>query len=258
MSERTFLEEITIRSIGVIDQSTLEISKGLTVLTGETGAGKTMILTALNLILGGKADSALVRKGSERLVASGRFSIPKSSEYLFEDVLVEDDKWIITEIESARSKVENLLEEYKFREALFEVIDLSRKGNQYMQKKEPWIVAKKLAEDPEAQKSIDNTMHLCLQLSANLAILINPFLPNTAKKMLGMMKVVEKMLDWENAGKLKLLSVGYTMRAPEILFRKIEDDEINYQVEKLKTGLASPNPSEGGVLQGTGQLVCRF
>ena len=39
MSERTFLEEITIRSIGVIDQSTLEISRGLTVLSGETGAG---------------------------------------------------------------------------------------------------------------------------------------------------------------------------------------------------------------------------
>ena len=96
MSERTFLEEITIRSIGVIDQSTLEISNGLTVLTGETGAGKTMILTALNLILGGKADSALVRKGSERLVASGRFSIPKSSEHLFEEVLVEDGELIVT------------------------------------------------------------------------------------------------------------------------------------------------------------------
>ena len=95
VSERTFLEEITIRSIGVIDQSTLEISKGLTVLTGETGAGKTMILTALNLILGGKADSALVRKGSERLVASGRFSIPKSSEHLFEEVLVEDGELIV-------------------------------------------------------------------------------------------------------------------------------------------------------------------
>jgi len=96
VSERTFLEEITIRSIGVIDHSTLEISKGLTVLTGETGAGKTMILTALNLILGGKADSALVRKGSERLVASGRFSIPKSSEHLFEEVLVEDGELIVT------------------------------------------------------------------------------------------------------------------------------------------------------------------
>ena len=104
MSERTFLEEITIRSIGVIDQSTLEISKGLTVLTGETGAGKTMILTALNLILGGKADSALVRKGSERLVASGRFSIPKSSEHLFEEVLVEDGELIVTRTVAADGK----------------------------------------------------------------------------------------------------------------------------------------------------------
>lgn len=166
---------------------------------------------------------------------------------LHEDVLVEDDKWIISEIENAKSKVENLLEEYKFREALFEVIDLSRKGNQYMQKKEPWIVAKQLAENPEAQNSIDNTMHLCLQLSANLAILINPFLPNTAKKMLGMMKVVEKILDWENAGKLKLLSVGYALRAPELLFRKIEDDEIKYQVEKLKSGLVKPETTTAKV-----------
>ena len=104
MSERTFLEEITIRSIGVIDQSTLEISKGLTVLTGETGAGKTMILTALNLILGGKADSALVRKGSERLVASGRFSIPKSVEHFFDNVVVEDGELIVTRTVAADGK----------------------------------------------------------------------------------------------------------------------------------------------------------
>jgi len=104
VSERTFLEEITIRSIGVIDKSTLEISKGLTVLTGETGAGKTMILTALNLILGGKADSSLVRKGSERLVASGKFSIPQSSEHLFEDALVEDGELIVTRTVSADGK----------------------------------------------------------------------------------------------------------------------------------------------------------
>jgi methionyl-tRNA synthetase len=55
--------------------------------------------------------------------------------------------------------------------------------------------------------------------------------------MLYMMKVVEKMLDWENAGSLKLLSVGYSMREPQLLFRKIEDEEITAQVEKLKNGL---------------------
>ena len=98
MSERTFLDEITIKSIGVIDQATLELSKGLTVLSGETGAGKTMILTALNLILGGKSDSALVRKGSERLLASGSFTIPPHQNNGFDDcgVVIEDGQLVIT------------------------------------------------------------------------------------------------------------------------------------------------------------------
>jgi methionyl-tRNA synthetase len=77
-------------------------------------------------------------------------------------------------------------------------------------------------------------MHGCLQLSANLAILINPFLPFTAKKMCHLMKVVDKMLDWENAGKFDLLKVGYSLRAPELLFRKIEDEEIAAELAQLK------------------------
>lgn len=106
MSDRTFLEEISIRSIGVIEHSTLEISPGLTVLTGETGAGKTMILTALNLILGGKSDSSLVRKGSERLVASGSFSVPKSLQDSFEEhgLQVEDGQLILTRTVNADGK----------------------------------------------------------------------------------------------------------------------------------------------------------
>jgi methionyl-tRNA synthetase len=165
---------------------------------------------------------------------------------LHEDVMDDDDKWIIDEIQKSKVKIENSIEEFKFRDALFEVIDLSRKGNQYMQKKEPWKKASQSAVG--SQESIDNCLHLCLQLTANLAILVNPFLPNTAKKMLHMMKVVEKMLDWENAGKIKLLSIGYSLRAPELLFRKIEDDEIKYQIDKLKSGLikkqATDNQSE--------------
>ena len=79
MSERSYLEEISIRSLGIIDQSTLELGRGLNVLTGETGAGKTMILTALSLVLGGKSDSSLVRTGSDRLVASAQFVLSKSN-----------------------------------------------------------------------------------------------------------------------------------------------------------------------------------
>ena len=58
------LEELRITSLGVIDESVLELGPGLTVITGETGAGKTMIVTALGLLLGGRADSGAVRTGA--------------------------------------------------------------------------------------------------------------------------------------------------------------------------------------------------
>ncbi|MEI8074639.1 MAG: methionine--tRNA ligase [Bacteroidota bacterium] len=151
------------------------------------------------------------------------------------------DNDTIKAITNSKEKVETLLEQYKFRDALFEVIDLARTGNQYMQKKEPWILAKQVDENgkitAEAQRLIDNCLHICLQITANLAVLINPFLPFTAKKICHLLKVVDKMLEWENAGKLKLLSVGYSLRAPELLFRKIEDTEVTYQIEKLHKAL---------------------
>ena len=89
MSDRTFLEEIHIKNIGVITQANLEFDKGLTVLTGETGAGKTMVLTALNLVLGGKTESTLVRSGEERLTASALFSVPKEKTVFFENLGIE-------------------------------------------------------------------------------------------------------------------------------------------------------------------------
>ena len=152
--------------------------------------------------------------------------------------LEEVDREMIAAVEATPARVAKLLEEYRFREALFEVIMLSDQANKYMQKKEPWIVVRTLAEHPENQQLIDNCLHICLQITANLAILIHPFLPFTAKRMIHMMKVVEKMLEWENAGKIKLLSVGYSLRAPELLFRPIEDAEMKAQVEKLQAASA--------------------
>jgi methionyl-tRNA synthetase len=163
---------------------------------------------------------------------------------LHESLLDGNDRMLISAIDTTKIEVEDNLEHYRFREGLFQVIDLARKGNQYMQKKEPWIVAKQIEGDPSKQKEIDNCIHLCLQLCANLAVLVNPFLPSTARSMLHMMKVVEKMLDWENAGKLKLLSAGYTLREPTLLFRKIEDSEVAGQIEKLKKGTMSEEPAK--------------
>ena len=164
---------------------------------------------------------------------------------LLSHLIDEKDSTLIADIAAAKQKVQNYIEEYKFRDALFEVIDLARKGNKYMQDKEPWIMVKQVGDNglptAQAQQLIDNCLHLCLQLCANLAILINPFLPTTAKKMLAMMKLVDKVLDWQNAGTIKLLSVGYSLRPPELLFRKIEDAEIALQVEKLKNGIVITN-----------------
>jgi DNA repair protein RecN (Recombination protein N) len=65
-----------IRSLGVIDDAVVELSPGFTAVTGETGAGKTMVVTSLGLLLGGRADAALVRIGAKNAVVEGRIALP--------------------------------------------------------------------------------------------------------------------------------------------------------------------------------------
>jgi len=155
-----------------------------------------------------------------------------------DDLVNDADRALAAEMQNAKEKVENCIEHYKFREGLYEVIDLARKGNKYLQDNAPWSLAKTPELQAENQKRIDICLHLCLQLTANLAILVNPFLPFTAGKMCRMMKVVDRMLDWEHAGKTNLLKIGYSLRAPELLFRKIEDTEVAAQVDKLRSNLS--------------------
>ncbi|MGW0825609.1 DNA repair protein RecN [Streptomyces sp. NPDC002845] len=73
------LEEMRIRSLGVIDDAVVELSPGFTAVTGETGAGKTMVVTSLGLLLGGRADAALVRIGSKNAVVEGRIAVPEGA-----------------------------------------------------------------------------------------------------------------------------------------------------------------------------------
>ena len=98
MLKRPTLNEISISGIGVIDKSNLQLGPGLTVITGETGAGKTMVLTALNLVLGGKADAALVRHGQERAIANATFNIPQEFAERFESkgIISESGELILT------------------------------------------------------------------------------------------------------------------------------------------------------------------
>ncbi|WP_441249639.1 DNA repair protein RecN [Kitasatospora sp. McL0602] len=73
------LDEMRIRDLGVIDDAVVELAPGFTAVTGETGAGKTMVVTSLGLLLGGRADPGLVRRGAERAVVEGRMTLPEGS-----------------------------------------------------------------------------------------------------------------------------------------------------------------------------------
>lgn len=70
------LEELTIEGLGVIERASARLHPGFTVLTGETGAGKTMIVTSLHLLSGARADAGRVRTGSAKAIIEGRFRLP--------------------------------------------------------------------------------------------------------------------------------------------------------------------------------------
>lgn len=73
------IESLSIRNLGVIAQAELNFESGFNALTGETGAGKTMVLSALNLLLGGRADSSVIRTGESSLSVSGTWRIQSDS-----------------------------------------------------------------------------------------------------------------------------------------------------------------------------------
>ncbi len=88
---RPMLAEMRIQGLGVIDDATLELDPGLTVLTGETGAGKTMVVTGLTLLGGGRADPSRVATGAERAVVEGRFTVDEEVQELADEVGAEID-----------------------------------------------------------------------------------------------------------------------------------------------------------------------
>jgi DNA repair protein RecN (Recombination protein N) len=93
------IEDISIRDLGVISEAKLNFHPGLTVLTGETGAGKTMVLTALGLLLGARADSGMIRAGSTQAVLEGRWKLDATNPAIAkaEDAgaLVEDGELLV-------------------------------------------------------------------------------------------------------------------------------------------------------------------
>ena len=135
------------------------------------------------------------------------------------------DKETVQEIYKFPKKIGDLIERYKFREAVNTVIDLARLGNKYLAEEEPWKLIK--TDQKERVKTI---MNISLQLCGVLSIVCEPFLPSTSeklKKILNFENFSWNSISIDNPVKINNINKG------ELIFRKIEDDEIELQVQKL-------------------------
>jgi methionyl-tRNA synthetase len=136
-----------------------------------------------------------------------------------------NDAAVLNEMARFKENVETSLEAFRFREALKEAMNLARLGNKYLADAEPWKVIK---TDPERVKTI---MNIALQITANLTIVCEPFLPFSMEKLRGWINF--NKLKWSDAGKSDLMAAGHVINKPGLLFAKIEDEEITRQIDKL-------------------------
>jgi methionyl-tRNA synthetase len=155
-------------------------------------------------------------------------SVPSASTYLKEDLLV------LQELANAPEKIGKAIEQFRFREAISEWMNVARLGNKYLAGNEPWKVIK---SDEERVRTV---MNIALQISCNLAILAEPFLPFTSARLFGLLNL--QPLKWPAARQTENMSPGHIISKDELLFAKIEDAEIQFQLDKLnvtKLGNAS-------------------
>ena len=140
--------------------------------------------------------------------------------------LTDYDQQTLDEFRGVKEKLEGLLEAFKFREAQKEAMNLARIGNKYIADSEPWKVVK---TDPERVKTV---IYISLQLTANLAIAFEPFLPFSSERLRTMIDMPE--FSWEDLGKTDLLAPGKRLPKPDLLFTKVEDEAIELQMRKLQ------------------------
>ena len=151
--------------------------------------------------------------------------VPESNE------LTEEDKNVLAEMKAIPQRISKLIYAYKLREAQAEAMNLARLGNKYLAEQEPWKLIK---TDPDRVQTI---MNVALQITANLSIVLQPFLPETARKLSEFLHFSEK--NWEQAGNIHL-QPGNRVGTPEILFQKITDETVEEEVQRLHNS----NPME--------------
>jgi methionyl-tRNA synthetase len=147
-------------------------------------------------------------------------TVPKRGE------LTTEDKELLAKIGETKSKVEDLMYRYKIREAQNEVMNLARAGNKYLADNEPWKLVK---TDPVRVETI---MNLALEITANISVLLAPFLPKSANKIASFLNIDNSQ--WANVGTEDFMKTGGTINKPEILFQKIDDAFVEAELAKLQ------------------------
>ena len=141
------------------------------------------------------------------------------------DLSNEIDKKILNEIYSFPKKIGDLIEKYKFREAVNTLIDLARLGNKYLADEEPWKLIKTDQKD-----RVKTIMNISLQLCGVLSIVSEPFLPSTSSKLKNILNINEN--SWDSISINNPVVIN-NINKSELIFRKIEDHEIDFQLQKL-------------------------
>ena len=157
------------------------------------------------------------------LVLTGKYfegHVPECGE------LTDYDRQTIEEFCHVKDTLESLLENFRFRDAQKEAMNLARIGNKYLADTEPW----KLAKTDMARTS--TILHVSLQIAANLAIAFEPFLPFSSEKLRSMLQMDEQ-IGWEDLGRIDLLHTGAKLGEVSLLFEKIEDSAIQAQLDRL-------------------------
>ncbi|WP_281324475.1 methionine--tRNA ligase [Flavobacterium sp. IMCC34518] len=158
------------------------------------------------------------------------------------------DNEVLTELKAYPAVISSSLERYRFREALGEMMNVARLGNKYLADEEPWKMVK---TDPAR---VQTQMYVALQIAAALSSLCEPFLPFTATKLSRILKI-ESPLDWKTiTDSSDLLPAGHQIGEAELLFSKIEDEEIQKQIDKLEA-TKTANKAENKVAEPQKDLI---
>ena len=136
------------------------------------------------------------------------------------------DSDVLAQIADSKARIEQLLDNFHFRDALREAMNLARTGNKYLADTEPWKLAK------TDMSRVATILNVALQLSANLNIAFEPFLPFSSAKLRQMLQF--DSVRWADFGKTELLPAGHALGKTELLFEQIDDAAIEQQINKLQ------------------------